>query len=214
MKMNEETISSLLLKCNAIKFQPEKPFQWASGWKSPIYCDNRKTLAYPEIRSSIKYSFVDLIKEKFLSTEAIAGVATGAIAQGALVADMLGLPFMYIRSEPKGHGLENRIEGDPKEGQKVVVIEDLISTGSSSLKAVEALRRSGCEVLGMAAIFTYGFPVTLENFRKAGCILFTLSNYEALVNQAFKTGYIKRENMETLRQWRLSPETWPILKTK
>jgi orotate phosphoribosyltransferase len=213
MKINEETISSLLLQCNAIKFQPEKPFLWASGWKSPIYCDNRKTLAFPEIRSLIKYSFVDLIKEKFLSTEAIAGVATGAIAQGALVADMLGLPFMYVRSETKRHGLENVIEGDPKEGQKVVVIEDLISTGSSSLKVVEALRRSGCVVLGMAAIFTYGFPVAQENFRKANCLLYTLSNYEYLMNQALKTGYIRQEDIETLRQWRLSPETWPILKT-
>jgi orotate phosphoribosyltransferase len=208
MKMNEKTLLSLLLQCDAIKLNPERPFQWASGWKSPIYCDNRKMLAYPEIRSSIKYSFVDLIKENFLSTEAIAGVATGAIAQGALVADMLGLPFMYVRSEPKGHGLENLIEGEPKAGQKVVVIEDLISTGGSSLKAVEALRRSGCEVLGMVAIFTYGFPIAQESFEKAGCKLYTLSNYETLLQLALETGYISRENLETLRFWRQSPETW------
>jgi orotate phosphoribosyltransferase len=208
MKKFEKTIASLLLQCNAIKLSPDKPFQWASGWKSPIYCDNRKTLAYPEIRSAIKYSFVDLIKENFLSTEAIAGVATGAIAQGALVADLLGLPFMYIRSEAKGHGLENLIEGDPKNGQKVVVIEDLISTGGSSLKAVNALRQSGCEVLGMTAIFTYCFPKAMESFSQANCLLHTLSNYEVLLDLALETGYITGENILTLKQWRQSPETW------
>jgi orotate phosphoribosyltransferase len=208
MKKYEETIASLLLQCNAIKLSPEKPFQWASGWLSPIYCDNRKTLAYPEIRNAIKYSFVDLIKENFLSTEAIAGVATGAIAQGALVADLLGLPFMYVRSEAKSHGLENLIEGEVRVGQKVVVIEDLISTGGSSLKAVHALRQSGCEVLGMAAIFTYGFPAALANFERAGCILRTLSNYEIMLQLALETGYISEQGMETLSQWKQSPETW------
>lgn len=208
MKKCDKTIAGLLLQCNAIKLNPEKPFQWASGWKSPIYCDNRITLAYPEIRNAIKYSFVELIKEKFLSTEAIAGVATGAIAQGALVADMLGLPFMYVRSEAKGHGLENLIEGEPKKGQKVVVIEDLISTGGSSLKAVSALRQSGCEVLGMAAIFTYGFPKAEDSFRQANCMLHTLSNYEALLQLARETGYVSEENIDTLLDWRQSPETW------
>lgn len=208
MKKTEKSIANLLLESNAIKLSPDKPFQWASGWKSPIYCDNRKTLAYPKIRKAIKYSFTELIKEKFLSTEAIAGVATGAIAQGVLVADMLDLPFMYIRSEAKGHGLENLIEGDPKKGQKVVVIEDLISTGGSSLKAVQALRQYGCEVLGMVAIFTYGFPKAEMAFREAGCSLYTLSNYEVLVDLALENGYIPEGNLEALREWRQSPETW------
>jgi len=208
MNRYEKLIGSLLLQCNAIKLSPDKPFRWASGWQSPIYCDNRKTLAYPEIRNTIKYSFVDLIKENFLSTEAIAGVATGAIAQGALVADLLGLPFMYVRSEPKGHGLENLIEGDHQSGQKVVVIEDLISTGGSSLKAVDALRNAGCEVLGMAAIFTYGFQKAQESFNRAGCRLITLCHYEALLELAVETGYIQEEVLETLREWRQNPETW------
>lgn len=208
MKNNDKTIASLLLQCNAIKLSPDKPFQWASGWKSPIYCDNRKTLAYPEIRNAIKYSFVDLIKEKFLSTEAIAGVATGAIAQGVLVADALEVPFMYVRSEAKSHGLENLIEGDPQPGQKVVVIEDLISTGGSSLKAVDALRQKGCEVLGMAAIFTYGFPRAAESFKNAGCTLYTLSNYEVLIQLAQETGYVTRENINALMEWRTAPESW------
>jgi len=214
MKKYEKTIASLLLQCNAIKLNTDKPFQWASGWKSPIYCDNRKTLAYPDIRNTIKYSFVDLIKENFLSTEAIAGVATGAVAQGALVADMLGLPFMYVRSEHKGHGLENLIEGDPLPGQKVVVIEDLVSTGGSSLKAIEALRRAGCEVLGMTAIFTYGFPKAVDSFERAGCRLLTLSNYDALLELALEIGYIRKDFLKTLQQWRQSPETWsgnPVL---
>jgi len=208
MKKFEKTIAGLLLQCNAIKLNPGNPFQWASGWKSPIYCDNRKTLAYPDIRNAIKYSFVELIKEKFLSTEAIAGVATGAIAHGSLVADVMGLPFMYVRSEPKGHGLENLIEGDPKKGQKVVVIEDLISTGGSSLKAVEALRNAGCDVLGMAAIFTYGFPKAGESFLASGCTLYTLSNYNALIELAIESGYIKSDMLTALQEWRQSPSTW------
>jgi orotate phosphoribosyltransferase len=208
MKKYDKHIAGLLLQCHAIKLSPQKPFHWASGWKSPIYCDNRKTLAFPEIRNTIKYSFVDSIKEIYLSTEAIAGVATGAIAQGALVADMLGLPFMYVRSEPKGHGLENLIEGDPVAGQKVVVVEDLISTGGSSLKAVEALRRAGCEVLGMAAIFTYGFPRAVEAFAAAKCPLITLSNYDALIELAVESGYITADLLPELQMWRQSPETW------
>jgi orotate phosphoribosyltransferase len=210
MKKYDKSIASLLLQCRAIKLSPEKPFHWASGWKSPIYCDNRKTLAYPEVRNAIKYSFVELIKENYLSTEAIAGVATGAIAQGALVADMLELPFMYVRSEAKGHGLENLIEGDPKEGQKVVVIEDLISTGGSSLKAVEALQQKGCVVLGMVAIFSYGFPKAVESFKKAGCILHTLSNYDVLIELAKESGYVTEEQMNTLHEWKASPDTWKL----
>jgi orotate phosphoribosyltransferase len=208
MKIYEKNIARLLLQCNAIKLSPDKPFHWASGWLSPIYCDNRKTLAYPEIRNAIKYSFVELIKENFLSTEAVAGVATGAIPQGALVADMLGLPFMYVRSEAKSHGLENLIEGEVRAGQKVLVIEDLISTGGSSLKAVNALRQSGCDVIGMAAIFTYGFPSAVANFKRAGCILHTLSNYEVMLQLALETGYISEQSMEALSRWRQSPETW------
>ena len=208
MENIEKKTARLLLECRAVQLRPDKPFQWASGWKSPIYCDNRKTLSYPEIRNFIKDSFVTLIKEKYFSTEAIAGVATGAIAQGALVADALGLPFYYVRPEPKGHGLENLIEGDPKPGQRVVVIEDLISTGGSSLKAVEALRRFGCEVSGMLAVFTYGFPVAMENFSKAGCSLTTLSNYEALLELALELKYIREDTLDVLQQWRKNPETW------
>ncbi len=208
MKKVEKTIASLLLECHAIKLSPEKPFQWASGWLSPIYCDNRKTLAYPGIRNTIKYSFAELIKEKFFSTEAIAGVATGAIAQGALVSDMMGLPFMYVRSSAKEHGLENLIEGNPVKGQKVVVLEDLISTGGSSLKAVDALRQYGCEVLGMVAIFTYGFPTARQRFETANCPLYTLSNYEVLIELAVETGYINAGSLTTLGEWRNSPDTW------
>jgi orotate phosphoribosyltransferase len=208
MKKFDKSIAGLLLQCNAIKLSPDKPFQWASGWKSPIYCDNRKTLAYPEVRNAIKYNFVELIKENYLSTEAIVGVATGAIAQGALVADMMGLPFMYVRSEAKGHGLENLIEGDPQAGQRVVVIEDLISTGGSSLKAVNALRQYGCNVLGMAAIFTYGFSKAEESFRQADCVLHTLSDYGTLIQLALETGYISPDKLGPLQEWRKSPDTW------
>jgi orotate phosphoribosyltransferase len=209
MERRNNTIASLLLQCHAVKLSPDKPFTWASGWKSPIYCDNRKTLAYPEIRNTIKFSFVELIKEKFLSTEAIAGVATGAIAHAVLVADVLKLPFMYVRPEVKSHGLQNVIEGEPRSGQKVVVIEDLISTGGSSLKAVSALREAGCEVLGMAAIFTYDFPKAAESFRQAECLLYTLSDYESMIHLAIETGYISDRYKETLKTWRQSPEKWP-----
>jgi len=208
MKETDKIIAKQLLQCEAIKINTDSPFQWASGWKSPIYCDNRKTLSYPEIRNLIKVSFTELIKEKFFSTEAIAGVATGAIAQGALVADLMGLPFMYVRSEPKKHGLENLIEGDIKKGQKVVVIEDLISTGKSSIKAVEAIRDKGGVVLGMAAIFTYGFKIAEDNFRDAGCELYTLRNYKSLLEEAIETGYIKTENLDTLHRWMEDPEGW------
>ncbi len=214
MENYEKKTARLLLQCQAVKLSPEKPFVWASGWKSPIYCDNRKTLSFPEIRNFIKDSFVSLIKEKYLSTDAIAGVATGAIAQGALVADALGLPFFYVRPEPKSHGLENLIEGDPKKGQRVVVIEDLVSTGGSSLKAVEALRRFGCEVLGMMAVFTYGFRIAMDNFSRAGCSLSALSNYEILLEIALESGYISSDTRIVLQEWRKSPDTWDPLRNK
>jgi orotate phosphoribosyltransferase len=201
-------IAEYLLKCDAVKLQPISPFTWASGWKSPIYCDNRKTLAFPEARSYIKKAFCDLINEKFLTYDVIAGVATGAIAQGAMVADALQKPFCYIRSSPKDHGLTNLIEGDLRAGQKVIIIEDLISTGGSSIKAVEAARNAGAEVEGMVAIFTYGFPSTVENFKKAGVSFFTLCNYDVLIEHAVKLGYIKKEHQDVLAKWREAPDKW------
>lgn len=209
MKQLDRLLAEKLLKISAIKLQPEVPFTWASGWNSPIYTDNRITLSYPEIRSFIKVELTRLIMENLKEADAIAGVATGAIAQGALVADTMGLPYVYVRSTPKDHGLENLIEGNLKPGQKVVVIEDLISTGGSSLKAVEAIRQAGCEVIGMVAIFTYGFPVAIERFEEAGVKLFTLSNYSAMLETALETGYIKPEFVETLQEWRKDPANWP-----
>lgn len=187
---------------------PSTPFTWASGWKSPIYCDNRKTLAFPEIRTLICNRFVELIGAQFPEAEVIAGVATGAIAQGALVADRMGLPFAYVRSAPKSHGLENLIEGQVSEGQKVVVVEDLISTGGSSLAAVDALRMAGCEVLGMAAIFTYGFPAAAARFAEAGCKLFTLTDYNELLQLALQSNYIEASQLPLLKQWREAPDMW------
>ncbi|NLT03376.1 MAG: orotate phosphoribosyltransferase [Bacteroidales bacterium] len=208
MKKLERIVASKLLKIKAVKLQPSNPFTWASGWKSPIYCDNRKTLSYPPLRNFIKLELARLIREKYDQVDAIAGVATGAIAQGAMVAEELGLPFVYVRSTPKDHGLENLIEGDLKPGMKVVVIEDLISTGSSSLKAVEAIRADGSEVIGMMAIFTYGFPVADEAFRKAKVELTTLSNYEAVLDLALSTNYIHESELQALQDWRKSPGTW------
>ena len=204
----EQLLAEKLLKISAIKLQPDNPFVWASGWNSPIYTDNRKTLSYPDIRSFIKVELCRLIMEEFGEADAVAGVATGAIAQGALVADTLGLPYVYVRATPKNHGLENLIEGNLKPGQKVVVIEDLISTGGSSLKAVEAIRAAGCEVVGMAAIFTYEFPLAVENFRQAGVTLRTLSNYSSMLEAALATNYIKAEDIETLKEWRKDPANW------
>jgi orotate phosphoribosyltransferase len=201
-------IAEFLLQSNAIKLQPSNPFTWASGWKSPIYCDNRKTLAFPEIRSFIKNAFAEIIKSEFSNFDVIAGVATGAIAQGALVADILNKPFCYVRSAPKEHGLTNLIEGDLKSGQKVIIIEDLISTGGSSLKAVEAIRNAGAEVIGMVAIFTYGFPTAIDNFTKAKVKLVTLSNYSALIELALEIGYIKQSETEVLEKWREAPDKW------
>ncbi|MBQ2050879.1 MAG: orotate phosphoribosyltransferase [Paludibacteraceae bacterium] len=208
MSESEKKVAESLLKIKAIKLQPSEPFTWASGWKSPIYCDNRKTLSFTEIRTLVRDEFVKTVKAKYPQAEVIAGVATGAIAQGALVAQELGLPFIYVRSSPKDHGLGNLIEGDLKAGQKVVVIEDLISTGGSSLKAAEAVRAAGAEVLGMVAIFTYGFPVSENAFKEHKVELTTLSNYNAMIETAVATGYVKEEQVETLKEWRKSPDTW------
>ncbi|HOY93644.1 MAG TPA: orotate phosphoribosyltransferase [Prolixibacteraceae bacterium] len=208
MEKMQVEVAQLLLQINTIKVQPSNPFSWASGWKAPIYCDNRKILSYPAARSFIRDQFVQVIRQRYPEAEAIAGVATGAIAHGALVAGELGLPFAYVRSEPKGHGLENLIEGDLKPGQKVVIIEDLVSTGSSSLKAVRAVRQIGSHVLGMVAIFTYDFPQSAENFRKEGVELITLSRYQVLISQALASGKITEEQLEKLMLWREDPANW------
>jgi orotate phosphoribosyltransferase len=208
MKNIEETVASQLLQIKAIKLQPANPFTWASGWKSPIYCDNRKTLSFPVVRDYMKQQFAAKITEMYADVDVIAGVATGAIAQGALVADLLKKPFVYIRSAPKGHGLENLIEGNLEAGQKVVIIEDLISTGGSSLKAVEAVRAAGGEVLGMLAIFSYGFQVAADNFAAAGVQLDTLSSYQTLLKVAVDNGHVTSEDLETLNDWRKAPESW------
>jgi orotate phosphoribosyltransferase len=210
MKTLERLVAEKLLKVKAIKLQPANPFTWASGWKSPIYCDNRKTLSYPNVRSFIKLELARVISEKYENAEAIAGVATGAIAQGALVADLLGLPFVYIRATPKDHGLENLIEGELRPGSKVVVIEDLVSTGGSSLKAVEAIRNFGCDVIGMVAIFTHGFPVSEKKFKNAKVPLTTLSNYDAVIEEAVRTDYISQTEIATLQEWRRDPANWNV----
>lgn len=208
MKTVERLLAEKLLKISAVKLQPANPFTWASGWNSPIYTDNRKTLSYPEVRSFIKLELSRLVMEHFPEADAVAGVATGAIAQGALVADELNLPYVYVRSTPKDHGLENLIEGNLKPGQKVVVVEDLVSTGKSSLKAVEAIRAAGCEVVGMVALFTYGFPVAEENFEAAGVKLITLSNYDTMLDVALETKYITENYIPTLQEWRKDPANW------
>jgi orotate phosphoribosyltransferase len=203
-----EVVAGQLLQIKAIKLQPSNPFTWASGWISPIYCDNRKALSYPDVRKYIAKEFANMVEKLYPNADVIAGVATGAIAQGALVADLLNKPFIYIRSAPKGHGMENLIEGDLRPGQKVVIIEDLISTGGSSLKAVEAVRNSGCEVMGMVAIFTYGFQTAEGNFAKANVKLDTLSNYQTLIKVASETGYVTQGDVATLSQWRKDPAIW------
>ena len=197
-----------LLQIKAIKLEPTNYFNWASGWNSPIYCDNRKTLSFPSVRNYIRDSFVNVIKEKYPNVEVIAGVATGAIAIGVLVAEAMNLPFIYIRASSKGHGLQNQVEGYYEAGQKVVVIEDLVSTGGSSLKAVEALRAEKIDVLGMLAIFTYGFKIAEDNFNKANIELTTLSNYDVMIELAAKQNYIKDTEKETLAQWRTAPDKW------
>ena len=208
MDLLKKEFASRLMKVKAIKLQPENPFTWASGWKSPFYCDNRKTLSYPDLRNYVKLELVHAVLENFPEAEAVAGVATGAIAQGALVADELNLPFVYVRSKPKDHGLENLIEGELKPGMKVVVVEDLISTGGSSLKAVEAIRKNCCEVVGMVASYTYGFDVAKKAFEEAGVKLITLTDYDHVVEQAKETGYIKPEHVEVLNEWRKDPANW------
>ncbi len=201
-------VAEFLLQIKAIKLQPANPYTWASGWKSPIYCDNRKTLSYPAIRTFIRQAYAEVILEKYGKPDFIAGVATGGIAQGALVAQELGIPFVYVRSTPKGHGLGNQIEGDFEAGQKVVVIEDLISTGGSSLQAVDALRNAGCEVKGLVAIFTYDFDAAKENFKNANCPYETLTNYDFLMEQAIRQEYINESDLDSLKEWRSNPSEW------
>ena len=204
----DQKIAKNLLQSKAIKLEPATPFTWASGWKSPIYCDNRRTLSFPEIRTLIKNGFATLIQEKYADVDVIAGVATGAIAQGALVADALGKPFIYVRSSAKSHGMENLIEGKIEPGKKVVVIEDLVSTGGSSLKAVNALRNADYKVLGMCAIFSYGFDLASKNFEDNHCELHTLTQYNTVVQLAAETGYINHEEITLLKDWRKQPDSW------
>ena len=201
-------VTKRLVQINTIKIQLSNPFTWASGWKAPIYCDNRKLLSYPDARTFVRDQFIKIINEKYPQAEVIAGVATGAIAIGMLVAQELGLPFIYVRSKPKGHGLENLIEGDLKPGDKVIVIEDLVSTGVSSLKASEAISNFGGEVLGMLAIFTYNFPIANENFENAAIELTTLSRYKTLLEVALESGDINESELESLNQWRQDPANW------
>jgi len=211
MSLQQETAektSHFLLQIKAVKLNAKEPFTWASGIKSPIYCDNRITLSYPSIRTFIRQAFVKLINEEIGTVDVVAGVATGAIAQGALVAQDLGLPFVYVRSAKKEHGLTNMIEGNIEQGQSVVVIEDLISTGKSSLNAVKALRDAGCNIKGMAAIFSYGLEKADKNFKEADCLLYTLTDYDTLVKQAVEEGYISEQDIVALKKWRENPEKW------
>ncbi len=208
MESSQIEVTKKLLEINTIKIQPTNPFTWASGWKSPIYCDNRKILSYPKTRTFIRDRFIDVISQKYPQAEVIAGVATGAIAMGVLVAEKMGLPFIYIRSKPKDHGLENLIEGDLTANQKVVVVEDLVSTGISSLNAAQAVINYGAEVIGMISIFTYNFPHARENFQKAGIELTSLSRYQDLIETAVEIGEITNEQVETLMKWREDPANW------
>ncbi|HAK78842.1 MULTISPECIES: orotate phosphoribosyltransferase [Runella] len=203
-------IAAHLLNIEAIRLRPDQPFKWSSGWNSPIYCDNRLSLSYPEVRTYIKNALADAIRVAFPAAELIAGVATAGIAQGALVADVLHMPYAYVRPEPKKHGMGNQIEGRILPGQKVVVLEDLISTGGSSLKVVDVLREAGAEVLGMAAIFTYGFALADENFSQKGVELMCLSNYDSLLQEALKLDYVTEGQLETLAQWRKDPGSWGV----
>jgi orotate phosphoribosyltransferase len=203
-------VAAYLLQIKAIKLQPQNPFTWASGWKSPIYCDNRVSLSYPHIRTFIKENLAATISKKYADVEVIAGIATAGIAQGALVAEYLNLPFVYVRPEPKKHGMGNQIEGHLESGQKVVMVEDLISTGGSSIKAVTPVREAGCEVLGVASIFNYGFQTAADNFQTANCPFFSLSDYSALLEVALETGDIKQEELEVLKAWRENPAGWQV----
>ena len=209
MKTIERLVAEKLMAIKAVKLQPTQPFTWASGWHSPIYCDNRKTLAFPDIRTIIKTGLVSAVQRIYGDkVDAIAGVATGAIAQGALVADALGVPFVYVRSAPKDHGMGNLIEGQIEEGWNVVVIEDLISTGGSSLKAVAALRQANVNVLGMVAIFTYQMELAKKNFEEKDCPLVTLSNYETLIQKAVEEEYVTEEDVQSLKEWRKDQQAW------
>ena len=207
-EITASNVADNLLRIKAVKLSPETPYTWASGWKSPIYCDNRKVLSYPEVRTLIRDSFVSLIVEKMGTPDVIAGVATGGIGIGALVAEKMNLPFIYVRSSVKGHGMQNMIEGVLLGGQKVIVIEDLVSTGKSSLQAVDAIREAGGEVVGMTSIFTYGFEVARKAFEKANCKLYPLTEYERLIEKAIETNYIDKKDLDTLKNWRLMPEKW------
>ena len=204
----EKQIAELLLQINAIKLSPENPFTWASGWKSPIYCDNRIILSYVKARNQVAQQMAEYIKQNYPTVELIAGVATGAIGIGILVAELLNLPFVYVRPEPKKHGRQNQIEGSVSQNQKTVVIEDLISTGMSSINAVKALRDSSLDVLGMVAIFSYAFDISKKNFEKENVKLHTLSNYHFLLEKAIEIGYISEKELDTLNQWRISPDKW------
>lgn len=210
--MNEQetsmALASFLLQIKAIKLNPANPFTWASGLKSPIYCDNRVTLSYPQVRTFIREGFVKMCLDKFGKPDVIAGVATGGIPQGALVAQELGLPFVYVRSEKKSHGMNNQVEGIINSGQSVVIIEDLVSTGKSSLNAVEALREKGAVIKGMLAIFTYGMDVATENFKNNKCELFTLTNYNTLVQKAAEESYIREDDLASLMEWKKDPQAW------
>lgn len=211
MKFNEESaqkVSEFLLQIRSIQLKPNQPFTWASGLKSPIYCDNRKTLSFPEVRNYIRDEFTKTIMKGFEKPDVIAGVATGGIAQGALVAQEMDLPFVYVRSSKKGHGLENLVEGHIEKGQSVVVVEDLVSTGKSSLNAVNALREAGCRVIGMVAIFTYNLDVAVENFKKSDVQLFTLADYDTMIRKALDIKYIGDAELDSLIEWRKDPKKW------
>jgi orotate phosphoribosyltransferase len=210
MKETEKSIAKHLLQIKAIKLEPAKPFLWASGWLSPIYCDNRLILSYPDTRKLVTNSFCELIRRMYPAANLIAGVATGAIAHGALVAGQLELPFAYVRPSPKSHGLSNLIEGRVSAGDRVVIVEDLVSTGKSSLAAAETLRAADCEILGMLAIFTYDFDIARDNFRRDSCDLNTLTNYHTLINVAGEMGFIGKDQFETLQEWRKDPSKWGV----
>lgn len=208
MKDQSRIIAKHLLKSSAVRLSPEKPFTWASGWSSPIYCDNRITLSFPEIRNEISQGLIELINSNFKDVDCISGVATAGIPQAAIIADKMNLPLSYVRPNPKSHGMKNQIEGRIDKGTKCLMVEDLISTGGSSLKAVEVLRSEGINVIGLVAIFTYGFPLAHENFKKHNLKYACLSNYEALVDVAVEDDFIKKNHLDTLQQWRKDPSNW------